>query len=230
MMIVNIRGCNGSGKSSIPQSMLDDPDQYVIEKPWNGKPLKIAMVFPNYGWVVMGHYLRPTGGMDTLPDNTVCMRKIFWYLLKHYPQYNLLMEGVLCCTVLNPYIKLFNEAMEKYPDRVVYVVSLLPPLQVCLDRIYKRNGGKPIKEADVEKKYNSTIRFIDKFRDAGINSVVWDNTVITNDKLIHQLEDKIKEWDEGNQQVEKLIKEDGFEVVGEVKSDWLDEDDFDLPF
>ena len=194
-MIVNIRGCNGSGKSSIPMSMLDDPKQYFIEKPWKGKTIKIATVFPSYGWVAMGHYLCRSGGMDTLPDNTVCMRKIFWYLLKHFPDYNLLMEGVLCCTVLNPYIKLFNEAMEKYPDTTVYVVSLLPSLQTCIDRVYKRNGGKPIKEADVDKKYRSTIRFIDKFKDAGINSVVWDNTVITEDKLIHQLEDKIQEWE-----------------------------------
>lgn len=193
--IVNIRGCNGSGKSSIPISMLDDPKMYIIEKPWQGKMKKIATVFPTYGWVAMGHYQCKTGGMDTLPDNTICMRKIFWYLLKHFPEYNLLMEGVLCCTVFNPYVKLFNEAMEKYPDTTVYVVSLLPSLQTCIDRVYKRNGGKKIKEDDVGKKYQSTIRFAERFTQYGINSITWDNTVITDDKLIHQLEDKIDEWE-----------------------------------
>lgn len=226
MMIVNIRGCNGSGKSSIPQSMLDDPEQYVIEKPWKGKPLKIATVFPKYGWVVMGHYLRKTGGMDTLPDNTVCMRKIFWYLLKHYPHYHLLMEGVLCCTVLNPYIKLFKEAMEKYPDREVYVVSLLPPFNVCLERIYKRNGGKKIQEADVEKKYRSTIRFIDKFKEAGINSVVWDNTYITEDKLIYQLEDEINKY----ASLKELEEKDGFVDVDDLIEQGDLTDDEELPF
>lgn len=197
-MIVNIRGCNGSGKSSIPISMLDDPEMYIIEKPWKGKMKKIATVFPTYGWVAMGHYLCQAGGMDTLPDNTVCMRKIFWYLLKHFPDYNLLMEGVLCCTTFTPYRDLFYAAKEKYPDTEVYIVSLLPPLETCIQRVYKRNGGKPIKEDGVRKKWESTVRFIDKFKDAGLNSLVWDNTYITDDKLIHQLENKIQEWERGN--------------------------------
>ena len=80
-IIVNLRGTNGSGKSSIPMSMLDDPEMYVVEKPYKGKLRKIATVFPSYGWIAMGTYFNKTGGIDTFPDVTL-MRKSFWYLLK----------------------------------------------------------------------------------------------------------------------------------------------------
>lgn len=190
-MIVNIRGCNGAGKSSIPMSMLDDPKMYVIEKPYNGKPKKIATVFPSYGWVVMGTYFNKTGGLDGFP-NTDFTKKVFWYLLKKFPEYNLMLEGVLASTVFSTYAELFKLAKKKYPEHEVYIVSLLPPLNTCLKRIQKRNGGKPIKEDLVESKWRTVQRNVQKFEHSGLTSLIWDNRgAMKKGKLIHQLEELI---------------------------------------
>ena len=197
-MIVNVRGCNGSGKSSIPMSMLDDPKMYVIEKPYKGKIRKIATVFPSYSWVALGTYFNKTGGLDGFPD-TELTKKAFWYILKKYPEYNLLLEGVLASTVFSTYAELFKEAKKKYPEREVYIVSLLPPVENCLRRIQKRNGGKPIKEELVVSKWETVFRNVQKFIDEGLISLTWDNRGARRKgmpKLIHQLEELIKEYDE----------------------------------
>ena len=61
-MLVNIRGCNGSGKSTIPMSMIDDPDMFVQELLGSdGKKISALTIFPSYGWVALGTYFNKTG-------------------------------------------------------------------------------------------------------------------------------------------------------------------------
>lgn len=175
--LINVRGCNGSGKSTIVQSMLDDPDMYVIEKPYKGKSRKILTVFPTYLWIALGSYHNKCGGLDGFVD-TAMIKKVLWYALKKYPQYNIIMEGVIPSTVYSTYAKLFSEVQTKYTDRTVVVVSLLPPLEVCLKRIQARNGGKPIKEDLVASKWATVAKNADKFSQAGILSLKWDNSSI----------------------------------------------------
>ena len=174
-LILNIRGTNGSGKSSIVMSMLDDPDMYVISKPYQGKSRNIATVFPQYGWVALGTYFNKTGGMDCFPNNELT-KKAFWYVLKKFPQYNLVMEGIISSTIFSTYEQLFREAEKKYSDVRVVVLRLVPPVEECLKRIQKRNGGKPIKEDLVADKYKMIERACNKFKTAGIKVLTWDNT------------------------------------------------------
>lgn len=173
--ILNIRGTNGSGKSTIPMSMLDDPDMYVITKPYQGKPTKIATVFPNYGWVVLGTYFNKTGGLDCLKNNGIT-QKAFWYVLKKYPEYNLLMEGIISSTIFSTYLELFTNAQDRYTDLQVIVLELTTPVKICLDRIQQRNGGKPIKEELVIAKQKTIHRACEKLETAGIEVIRWDNS------------------------------------------------------
>lgn len=192
-MIVNIRGTNGSGKSSIPMSMLDDPDMKIIQKPYKGKMKNILTIFPKYGWVALGSYLIKTGGLDQFNDNDM-VRKVFWYALKHYGKdWNILMEGSIASTLYNTYAELFKGAREKYPDIELQIVSLVPSFDTCVERVYKRNGGKTIKLDPVMTKYKAVKRTHERFLEDGLNSWIWDNTYITDEKLIHQLEDLLKE-------------------------------------
>lgn len=175
--LVNIRGCNGSGKSTIPISMMNDPDMYVVEKPYKGKPRKVATVFPTYGWVALGSYHNKCGGLDGYVD-TDMIKKGLWYALKKFPQYHILMEGVIPSTVYSTYEKLFLEVQDRYPERTVIVLNLLPPVKDCLKRIQLRNGGKPIKEDLVVSKWQTVANNADKFAEAGIISLQWDNSGI----------------------------------------------------
>lgn len=176
-LLVNIRGTNGSGKSTIPIAMKDDPDMYEISKPYKGKLKKILTVFPNYGWVALGTYTRQVGGLDQFP-NKAFTEKVLDYALKKFPEYNILMEGILAATTYSTYADLFKRMQEKYKVQPV-IYYLMPPVEICIERIKKRNGGKTFKEDLVRAKYGTMVRGIEKFvRDGSFPVFVVDNSGI----------------------------------------------------
>lgn len=172
-VLVNVRGCNGAGKSTIPMSMMDDPKMYVHEIVGSdGKKISAITVFPSYGWVALGTYFNKTGGLDTLKNNAVTKLTLF-AALDGFPEYDVLMEGIMASTIRSTYIDLFHEVEDYYGKKrlKVIVVSLLPPVDVALSRVYKRNGGKPINEAAVEGKWNTVARNVSAFAEAGFTSI-----------------------------------------------------------
>ena len=64
-LLVNIRGSNGSGTSTIPIMMMST-DPYAFEVVWyrNTKTRVICTVFPSYEFLAIGHYHSKCGGMD----------------------------------------------------------------------------------------------------------------------------------------------------------------------
>lgn len=184
-LLVNIRGTNGSGKSTIPISMKDDPDMYKVIRPYKNKPKKILTVFPNYGWVALGAYDRPTGGCDPFPNKNF-IRKVLIYALKKYPEYNILMEGILIATTYSTYAELFKEVQKTYKIQPV-IYYLMPPVETCIERIKKRNGGKNFKEELVQDKYAMMQRGIKKFQQAGdFPLFVVDNSNMSKKAVISQ--------------------------------------------
>ena len=169
-LLVNVRGTNGSGKSTIPVAMKDDPDTYQVIRPYKGKPKKILTVFPNYGWVALGAYERQVGGLDGFP-NKAFTEKVLEYALKKFPQYNILMEGILASTTYSTYAELFRNIEKKWNIQPV-IYYLMPPVEICIERIKQRNGDKPFKEELVKSKYEGMKRGIEKFRQAGEFPVV----------------------------------------------------------
>ena len=182
--LVNIRGCNGAGKSTIPMSMMDDPEMYVHEiRGSDGKRMSTITVFPTYGWVALGTYFNKTGGMDTLRDNWTT-RMTLYAALDGFPEYNVLMEGIMASTIRSTYIDLFHEVEEYYDDLKVLVISLLPPIEVAISRVYSRNGGKPIQEDAVRGKWETVARNVSAFREAGFTSVRVDSSKVPKDKML----------------------------------------------
>ena len=183
-VLVNIRGCNGAGKSTIPMSMMDDPDMYVHEiRGSDGKRMSAITVFPTYGWVALGTYFNKTGGMDTLRDNWTT-RMTLYAAIDGFPEYNVLMEGIMASTIRSTYIDLFHEVEEYYDDLKVLVISLLPPVEVAISRVYSRNGGKPIQEDAVRGKWETVARNVSAFREAGFTSVRVDSSKVPKDKML----------------------------------------------
>lgn len=183
--LVNIRGCNGAGKSTIPMSMMNDPKMYVHEiRGSDGKRMSAITVFPTYGWVALGTYFNKTGGMDTLRDNWTT-RMTLYAALDGFPEYNVLMEGIMASTIRSTYIELFHEVEEYYGKELkVLIISLLPPVEVAISRVYSRNGGKPIKEDAVRGKWETVARNVSAFAEAGFTSVKVNSAKVSKDKML----------------------------------------------
>lgn len=186
-LLVNIRGCNGAGKSTIPMSMMNDKKQRVISVNGNNKAPFIT-VFPTYMWVALGTYYNKTGGMDTLANNEA-IRQALEYALNHYPVYDILMEGVIASTIKSTYANLFHDIEGKVrrkelTERKVLVMNFLPPVEECIRRVYERNGGKPVKEDQIRSKWNTVNRNVDYFRQEGFTSLRINNAKVSKDHML----------------------------------------------
>lgn len=184
-MIVNIRGCNGAGKSTIPMSMMElDPDYEVIKLGVgkSGKPCAPAItVFHKLKWVALGTYFNKTGGMDTYGSNEETKTALF-HALTNYPDYDIVMEGVIASTIKSTYAELFTQ-LEKYGHQVL-IMAFVPPLEVCLERIQQRNGGKPINEDLVESKWRSVNSGVSYFTRQGLTCLRIDNSKCSRESML----------------------------------------------
>lgn len=176
-MIVNIRGCNGSGKSTIPMSMMDvDPQFEVIHLGVSktGKPSSPALtIFHKLGWIALGTYFNKTGGMDTYKTNADTVKALM-YALENYPEYDIVMEGVIASTIKSTYAELFKKLEAE--GHQVLIMSFLPPIEVCLSRIQHRNGGKPINDELVASKWRSVSTGVEYFREEGLTCLRIDTS------------------------------------------------------
>lgn len=184
-MIINIRGCNGAGKSTVPMQMMEaDPEFEVVKLGVgkNGKPCAPAItVFHNLKWVALGTYFNKTGGMDTYGTNAET-RQALDYVLENYPEYDVVMEGVIASTIKSTYAELFK-SLEKQGHQVL-IMAFLPPLKACLERIQQRNGGKPIKEDLVESKWRSVESGVTYFRNEGLTTLRIDTSKCSKENML----------------------------------------------
>lgn len=182
-VLVNIRGCNGSGKSTIPMSMMNDPDMWVhtiVDE--SGKKISAITVFPSYGWVALGTYFNKTGGMDTLKNNGITRQTLF-IALKEFQDFNILMEGIMASTIRSTYVDLFHEVEKSWPIRVI-VLNLLPPVEVAISRVYSRNGGKPINEEAVRGKWETVAKNAKVFSNEGFISIRVDSSKVRKKNML----------------------------------------------
>ena len=166
----------------------------------NGKRIGAITVFPTYGWVALGTYFNKTGGMDTLKDNW-CTKKTLMAALDGFPEYNVLMEGIMASTIRSTYIDLFHE-VENYYNLVdepvkVLVISLLPPVEVAISRVYSRNGGKPINEDAVRGKWETVARNVEVFAEAGFTSVKVNSAKVSKDKMLPAFFKTVRKYTKG---------------------------------
>lgn len=129
MIIINVRGTHGSGKSTLVRSVLNrypnthlgtgkKPDGYKVSIPWLPDPL-----------YVVGSYETACGGCDGIQPYS-----LIWPRVENWAASgNVLFEGAL---VSNSYGTI-GAASEGYGDRFVFAF-LDTPVDVCLTRINAR--------------------------------------------------------------------------------------------
>lgn len=188
-LLVNIRGCNGAGKSTIPLSMMNDEKLQVVAV--NGdKKSPFITVFPSYEWVALGTYFNKTGGLDTYSNNEMT-RKALHYAWTQYPGYDVLMEGVIASTIKSTYSDLFHDyerAVKKRQinPRKIIIMNFLPPVEVCIGRVLDRNGGNPVKEDQIKGKWRTVDRNVSYFKEEGFTSLRVDNSRTSKEAMLRK--------------------------------------------
>lgn len=166
-------------------SMMElDPEFEVIKLGVgkNGKPCGPAItVFHKLKWVALGTYFNKTGGMDTYGTNAETRTALF-HALTNYPDYDIVMEGVIASTIKSTYAELFKQ-LQEYGHQVL-IMAFVPPLEVCLERIQQRNGGKAINEDLVASKWRSVDSGVDYFRNEGLTCLRIDTSKCSKESML----------------------------------------------
>lgn len=163
--IINIRGCNGSGKTTLVRGLLDYVNEAVFVA---GIPAyKVQFRQPADTMAILGSYENTCGGMDTVKTQLAARTAVEEAAAAYHAT---VFEGILISTIYGPWAEVAQRLMDTGHE---YVWAFLDtPLDVCLERIYARNGGKPINEQLVRDKHRTIERVMNKADAAGMTVAV----------------------------------------------------------
>lgn len=145
MVIVDVRGCSGSGKTHIARALMRGTMESVyqthgtIVSGWRLAP-QIPLVY------ILGTYGSTCGGCDTIAkQDTVCA------LVREYAQRgHVFFEGLIVSTIFSRYLALDKELTAQGHQ---YVWTFLDtPLATCFERLDHRR-----EESGTTRKYNPAL-------------------------------------------------------------------------
>lgn len=177
-MIINLRGTSGSGKSTIFREVME---QIGCVETLRSSAGKIQGYLLNGNVRVVGRYETACGGCDALPRpkgfNT--MDSIEELVREWAPLGHVLFEGLIVSSVFSRWLRLSQEL-----GKGAFVWAFLDtPLEVCIQRVYQRNGGKPFKHSKLEAKHSDCQRQIEKCREQGERVALIDHTKVVEQIL-----------------------------------------------
>lgn len=163
-MIINIRGTNGSGKSTIAKKFIQQYSHveiFGVSGPRRPEAYKVRL--PGRWLYVVGSYQSATGGIDALPLGAI---ELVALLEKYRKLGHVLFEGV----VVSTYFGAVGAWLQAHKDEAV-VGFLDTSLDVCLASIEARTG-----EASRTKNVESKVKAIENVRlrmnDLGIRTEI----------------------------------------------------------
>lgn len=166
---INIRGCNGSGKTTVLRqyAATRSPEVYPVEVP-NHKPIPVTYL--SNGVAILGDY-SPAATGTTAGCDRIKTQQAVKDALETIDADAVLFEGIIVSTIFQPWSDWSHEN-----DGMVWAF-LDTPLDVCLDRIQSRNGGKPINEKLVGDKWNTIKRVKHKATESGERVETLDHSI-----------------------------------------------------
>ena len=181
MTIVNLRGTNGSGKSTVARALLSWGPHTGIDLAPYTTPKGAPRVVKGYhvlehDLIVVGPYTTDCGGCDAIKTQALVKQSI---KIAASQARHVFFEGVIVSTLFSGYLELAQQLRTEGLSRAGrdFIWAYLDtPLNECLARIQKRNGGKPIKEALVADKVKAIRSTIEKAIAAGEQAVSIDHT------------------------------------------------------
>jgi hypothetical protein len=163
--VVNLKGTHGSGKSTLAMQMIEHDLNYAfVMIPGFTKPM--AVYCPAFDFLIVGRYLpgRNCGGCDAL-DSSATMKHVLTVLWRKQP--HILFEGIIAASVKVPFLEFLTEKAAEFPRRISFCF-LDTPLEVCLERISKRNGGKTFDQRIVSSKHRLIARHRTFYMEQGV--------------------------------------------------------------
>lgn len=129
MMIINLRGTNGSGKSTIVRQVMAHFEMKPVFKETRRQPIGYHS---DKLWVV-GHYETECGGCDTISSLDDVYGEVSLAALKGY---NVLYEGIMASGEYRRCVALKKSGQD------VLAIGLKVPIDVCIEAIKERRARR----------------------------------------------------------------------------------------
>lgn len=163
---INLKGCNGSGKSTVPMQLLASAKTslYIAAERGDKKPCGVYV--PELRTVIIGLYSDAIncGGCDALGDTQIVKRLLvkLWKRDVH-----IMFEGVIVGDIRSTFYELMLQFSEVH-HRNASFCFMGTTLRECFGRIQKRNGGKTINRELVRQKYRNSCVQLKWYLEQGI--------------------------------------------------------------
>ena len=189
MKIIQIRGSNGAGKTTIVRQFVQRNNLEIKKINIKGKETFIS-TNEKGNIVVLGRYDKKTGGCDLYENTEHVLNTIMWVIVNLKPQI-IVFEGMIY-SLSYKFASKVSDFVKKYNYKYV-ALSLYTNPEVVLDRIYKRNGGKKIKENLILDKIKSVRTSHNKLVSNGYNSKFVDTTNINENEMYKVIDGELNE-------------------------------------
>jgi hypothetical protein len=188
-MIFNIRGTNGSGKSTIVRAYMSTLNELEpVTEVEKGK----AIGYKGYNKTgntvsIVGRYETDCGGCDTIKTQDLVGERV-----KNAAHFgHAVFEGVIVGDIWGRWKAFADEYQQRTGDMFIFAY-LDTPLELCIERVSqrRRKAGKDPYEfntALVEQKYNNAKRQLEKAQREGAN---W--LVLSHDKAVEEMSELLE--------------------------------------
>lgn len=186
MKIIQIRGCNGTGKTTAVREFVNKNNLKIKEITINNLLTHISVSDDNK-IVVLGRYDKKSGGCDLYKSNDHVFNTMIWVITNIKPRL-VIYEGVIYSTIYKFSVRV-AEMAKKYGYKYMSIQLRTAPSTI-LDRIYKRNGGKKINEKLVFNKIKMVNSAQNKLHLDGYETKTIDTTNIDLNNMYRILEEQ----------------------------------------
>lgn len=185
--VVQIKGSNGSGKTTIVKQMLALSEQveYLTWGMGHNKPRIYATMMHDLGWAAVGNYRldQPMGGCDLLKSNNE-IKCALLDIIDDYPRYNVVFEGMMISTIKSTFYNFLLDLERTDGIEPVFVI-LRASIDTCLEHLRIRGTMKENVSVDnVASKCQMVIRHAAEYdqkyvRHINVNLMPVENMLMT---------------------------------------------------
>jgi len=182
-MIIQIKGSNASGKTTIVKQLIELSDSVRYLRWNNGKIY--ATVMDDLQWVAVGFYDdKPMGGCDRLHTVDHVKRAIV-DIMDDYPDYAIVFEGMMISTIKSTFYNYLLELQDSDNICPVFVI-LRTTIDGCIARLESRRTHKGvIKQSTVDGMERKCIAIVRHALTYDQDRVAWmDVDAIANKNMV----------------------------------------------